>query len=162
MDRIGWHTVTRRLLIVCLTLGAVLMLVACGGDSEARPAIRGPVPQEAQVISVAQEIFPEVHPGVFGACPLHVMDAGCPMTMRLQDRLLEAKISICRCQNGSSTREIEVDAYPGGAVAHVIMYEGRVTYNLIMVMDDGALLVGDVTCGGDARTSIYNDPVGPC
>jgi hypothetical protein len=86
------------------------------------------------------------------------MDAPCPLTERLRDRLAELQVTICRCQNGSATREIDVEVLPGGAVAHVTMYEGRATYDLIMVLDeDGHLLVDDQTCNGDPKTSIYND-----
>lgn len=164
MDRVGWHTVTRRLLIVCLTLGAALMLAACGGDSSsaAKPAIASPIPHEAQVIAVVDEIFPEAHPGVYGYCSVSRADADCPMTERLTQRLLDEKMPICRCQNASSTRQIEVETYEGGAVAHVSMYEGRVTYDLVMVLNDDELLVDDQTCNGDAATSIYNSPVRIC
>ena len=165
MQRIGWHPLSRKVLVVCLMFGACLMLMACGGESSEanKPAIAWPIPHEAQAVAVAEEIFPEAHPGVYGHCSLHLMDVGCPMTLRLQDRLLDAKVSICRCQNGSGTRKIEVERYEGGAVAHVTMYEGHATYDLIMVLDDdGVLLVDDQTCNGDPKTSIYNDPLGPC
>ena len=157
MDRIGWHPLTRRVLIACLALGTALMLVACSGDSGhgANPA--APTPTEPQVIATAEDVFPG-SPGSYGACT-EIMDASCPLTQRLWDRLAElGGMKICRCQNGSATREIEVEVRPGGALAHVTMYEGRATYDLIMVLtEDGTLLVDDQTCNGDPKTSIYND-----
>jgi hypothetical protein len=132
------------------------MAVACGGDSEGEVRPATPAPTEAQVIAAAEAVFPG-SPGSYGACT-DLMDAPCPLTRRLQARLAELGTKICRCQNGSATRDIEVEVRPGGAVAHVTMYEGRATYDLIMVLDgDGTLLVDDQTCNGDSKTSIYND-----
>jgi hypothetical protein len=77
--------------------------------------------------------------------------------------LIDTGMPICRCQNGSSTRQIEVETYEGGAIAHVTMYEGRTTYDLIMVLnEDGSLLVDDQTCNGNITSSIYNDPIELC
>jgi hypothetical protein len=137
-------------------IGLVLMAVACGGDSEGRGNPVTPAPTEAQAIAAAEAVFPG-SPGSYGACT-ELMDAPCPLTRRLSDRLSELRTKICRCQNGSATREIDVEVRPGSAVAHVTMYEGLATYDLIMVLDeDGNLLVDDQTCNGDPKTSIYND-----
>ena len=85
------------------------------------------------------------------------------MTARLQNRLGDLQMTLCRCQNGSSTRQVTVETYRGGAVAHVAMYQGRATYDLIMVVDEhNTLLVHDQTCNGDPKTSIYINPVEIC
>jgi hypothetical protein len=156
MERTNHHSWSLALAMACAGLGLALMAVACGGDSEGRGNPVTPAPTEAQVIAAAEAVFPG-SPGSYGACT-ELMDAPCPLTRRLWDRLSELRAKICRCQNGSATREIEAEVRPGGAIAHVTMYEGRATYDLIMVLDEeGNLLVDDQTCNGDPRTSIYND-----
>ena len=161
MERTRRNSWSRTLAIAGLGIALTLMAVACSGDSEGRGRPATPAPTEAQVIAAAEAVFPG-SPGRYGACT-ELMDAPCPLTRRLWDRLSELRAKICRCQNGSGTREIEVEVRPGGAIAHVTMYEGRATYDLIMILDeDGYLLVDDQTCNGDAKTSIYNDPMVLC
>jgi hypothetical protein len=156
MERTQHRSWSRRLAITCAAIGLALLVVACGGDSEGRASPATPTPTEAQVIAAAEAVFPG-SPGSYGACT-ELMDAPCPLTRRLWDRLTELRTKICRCQNGSATREIEVEVRPGGAIAHVTMYEGRAIYDLVMILDeDGYLLVDDQTCNGDPKTSIYND-----
>ena len=161
MERTRRNSWSCTIAIACLGLGLALMAVACGGDSEGSGRPATPAPSEAQAIAAAENVFPGT-PGSYGACT-DLMDAPCPLTVRLQDRLRELETKICRCRNGSATREIEVEVRPGGAIAHVTMYEGHATYDLIMVLDeDGVLLVDDQTYNGDPKTSIYNDPMVLC
>jgi len=156
MERAHHRIWSRIFAITCAGIGLTLLAVACGGDSEGSGRPTTPAPTEAQAIAAAEAVFPG-NPGSYGACT-ELMDAPCPLTKRLQDRLRELDTKICRCRNGSGTREIEVEVRPGGAVARVTMYEGRATYDLIMILDeDGNLLVDDQTCNGDPKTSIYND-----
>jgi hypothetical protein len=83
------------------------------------------------------------------------------MTDRLKAHLTAQRMTLCRCQNPSDTREITAESSHTGGVAHIKM--GRIGFDLIIVNVAGKLLVDDEYClGKGPSTSIYVTPTVGC
>jgi hypothetical protein len=140
-------------------------------------ATRGPPPRpsvasatavrtisEAELIGVAQAIFPEVTGGFFVGCDT-LANAECPVTDRLRQRLdSDSFVRLCRCQNASDTREIEplVERLDdGGGIVRVTLYEANTSYDLVVIAGAAGWLLDDQYCAGRPETSIYAD-ASPC
>jgi len=96
---------------------------------------------------------------------------GCPITARLQHRLLQHPTEgpdggadpICRCQNIAPTRVTLLNVK--GSVAHVNVrwaFQLPETITFVVVLQHKVWLVDDQFCSGYPNTSIYKSPVGPC
>jgi hypothetical protein len=118
------------------------------------------VDEQAAAHSVADDTFPKIGQA-YSVCGLSGDTSKCPFTERLKTRLLQARANLCRCQNPSSDRIIGADATLVGWTAHVRMF-GHWTVDLLLVRDNGELLVDDEVCAGAApSTSIYSS-LAPC
>lgn len=137
-------------------------LSACNSNPSASsgnpPAPASPSARtSAELTAVADQIFPySAESKIYRVCGANGDTSACPMTERLKARLMALKITLCRCQNLSTTREITTESRPTGGVAHVKLYEGRLGFDLIIVNVAGKLLVDDEEClGKGPSTSIY-------
>jgi hypothetical protein len=169
-----------RVLVVAIF---TLALSACGSavnsassshpSATARPSA-SPNPADVQaLLHVADQAIPfyaelDGCPG----CPKYKVYAGCehfggqwsyahcPDTPRLQAYFQQHSYSLCRtCTQGSPARSMTAEVTPTGGVVHVVLYDGLLKLDLIMVKVNGQYLVDDSTCtGGGPDTSIYNPP----
>ena len=177
-----------RMAAIASIAGLGLLLLACGRDDSPAPGPASPAtgeptaivatevptpmaepPTATPVVAITDEeliaIAEAVYPGeaVYASCDVTV-DGVCPVTSRLKARLADADVLLCRCQNGSATREIDVlpdRLEDGGGVVRVTMWEGNWGFDLVVVPVDGVWLVDDQRCAGRPETSIY-DYAGPC
>jgi hypothetical protein len=164
-----------------LAAGALIALatglIACGGGDPPAAADRGgttapssevtpttepptevPVNEvtDAELIVLAEAIYPG--DTAFASCDIGGNTANCPVTERLADTLKDPNTLLCRCQNGSTTREIAVipERLPdGGGIVRVSMWEGRVRFDLVVVHEGDEWLVDDQYCSGRPETSIH-------
>ncbi|HUZ02437.1 MAG TPA: hypothetical protein VMU89_18985 [Thermomicrobiaceae bacterium] len=133
---------------------------AGGATSPASPAT-GTV-SVAALVAIGEQLFPATPDG---AAYIECSNGGnvyanCPITDRLQQRLQQAMVTLCRCQNPAQTRTVAADATATGGVIHVSL--GSQRFDLVAVQVGGRLLVDDQRCqGGGASTSIYSD-IAPC
>ncbi len=164
-----------RIGLIFVVFAVSAMAVACGGKSTNKAASSaGATPAGAsvdQLVAIGQAMYPQVKsdlPGdTYGVCGGG--HAACPVTARLQKRFDEVANSpdfnanpICRCQNGSDSRSISVEAKGSGGTVHVSLFRGSVNFDLIVINDGGKLLVDDQMCtDGGPETSIYKSPQ-PC
>jgi hypothetical protein len=81
----------------------------------------------------------------------------CPVTDRLKTRLMQANLTLCRCQNPSLAFDVNAMPTQTGGVAHVILGTNfPAKMDLVIVQTAGKLLVDDEICtGGGASTSIF-------
>lgn len=150
----------RKLIVLMAGLAA---LAACGQPAAAgvaggkgEPGVGVPVQSitAPEASALADQVFPLIRPyGYFGVCGSDGQTAACPYTERLKARLAATQTTLCRCQNPSSTREIKAGSGPGAV--DVLMYGGSVSYRLLLVRQDGKLLVDDELCGDRPQSSIY-------
>ena len=103
-------------------------------------------------------------------------DTSCPLTPRLATRLFAVPSPnavgpgpvdyLCRCQNpASQAMSLTGEVTATGGVAHVALYPDvhAIKIDLIMVVQDGQLLVDDMVCtGGGPSTSVYAAQLAPC
>ena len=103
-------------------------------------------------------------------------DPSCPLTSRLAARLFAVRTPnavgpgpvdyFCRCQNpASKAMNLTGEVTPTGGVAHVALYPDvhAIKIDLIIVQQDGQLLVDDMQCtGGGPSTSVYAAQLAPC
>jgi hypothetical protein len=118
---------------------------------------------DGELVAIAEALFPAVGNVAFAACDNYV-DGACPITPRLEARVADPNVPLCRCQNGSGSREIE--ALPerfedGGGIVRVTMWEGTTSFDVVVVKAGGEWLVDDHYCAGKPETSIY-EYAGPC
>jgi hypothetical protein len=117
-----------------------------------------------ELISLAEIVFPAVGPLTFVSCD-NLVDRECPFTERLQARVADPNVDMCRCQNSSTTREIEPlqgRRSDGGGIVRVSVFNGGLVHDLVVVRSpDGGWLVDDEYCAGRPDTSIY-EYAGPC
>jgi hypothetical protein len=152
-----------------------ILAMACGGDnggppsptstpslesatSEPSTAVTVPEITDDELIAIAEAVFPG--DTFFGGCD-NGPDGQCPVTERLQARIADPNVLLCRCQNGSSTRVIEplpVRLDDGGGIVRVTMWEGSTSFDLVVVPTDGGWLVDDEYCAGRPDTSIHVYP----
>ena len=172
-------------LAIAIAVLAPAALAACAstaqssGSSSSTPVVQSPVQSPvnsplapaspanttAEVLAVAERIFPGPHPG---GCDWRDRSA-CPVTDRLAARLDQLvqppKVGpgpiapFCRCQNVPAlSAEFDPEVTPTGGVAHMTL--GALKLDLIMVRERGKLLVDDTQCTGrGSSTSIYADLV---
>ncbi len=118
-----------------------------------------PAVSDAELIALAEAIFPEVGEGLlYVGCDTRA-DIECPITDHLRLRLASPGVILCRCQNSSNRRDIEALAgrsQDGGGVVRVTMFLDT-SYDLVVVRDGGEWLVDDEYCAGQPATSIYQD-----
>ncbi len=122
-----------------------------------------PVVSDAELIALAEAIFPKVGDSIYAACDTRT-DLDCPITTRLRLRVASPDVRLCRCQNASNTREIEAldeRSDDGGGIVRVTMYQGNTIYDLVVVREGGDWRVDDEYCAGQPETSIY-EVAGPC
>jgi hypothetical protein len=99
---------------------------------------------------------------VYADCALYSGGWGysrCPITPRLLAYFQQQRpYGLCRsCTQGSPTRTMTAELTPTGGVVHVVLYDGLLKLDLIMVKLNGQYLIDDSTCtGGGPQTSIYN------
>jgi hypothetical protein len=107
----------------------------------------------AEVQAVAERVFPGPHPA---GCNWRDRST-CPITGRLAARLERLSqppkvgpgpiVLLCRCQNvPAPTAQFDPEVTPAGGVAHVTL--GALKLDLIMLEDNGELLVDDTQCTG--------------
>ena len=103
-------------------------------------------------------------------------DSSCPLTPRLAHRLFAIRTPsavgpgpvdyFCRCQNpASKAMTVTGEVTATGGVAHVALYPDvhAIKIDLIMVVQDGQLLVDDMQCtGGGPSTSVYSAQLALC
>jgi hypothetical protein len=107
---------------------------------------------------LAEGVFPAVAPLTYASCDDRV-DRECPITPRLESRLADPSVRLCRCQNTSTTREIEAlrgRRSDGGGFVRVTLFNGGLSHDLVVVRGpDGEWLVDDEYCADRPDTSIY-------
>jgi hypothetical protein len=109
-------------------------------------------------VAVAKIIFPYFPQYYYYAvCGANSDLSNCPVTERLKTRLMQAHLTLCRCQNPALSFDVTAAPTQTGGVAHVILGDQfPVKMDLIIVQTDGKLLVDDEICtGGGSSTSIY-------
>jgi hypothetical protein len=118
---------------------------------------------DEELSAIGETIFPAVGDVGFAACD-NLQDAECPLTDRLRLRVSDPNVRLCRCQNISSTREVEPLSErreDGGGIVRVTLYEGTTSHDLVVVASGGEWLVDDDFCTGRPETSIH-EYEGPC
>jgi hypothetical protein len=96
----------------------------------------------------------------------------CPLTARLEARLTSrtghfppryGAGAFCRCLAVSADIAVSAALGRDEATAHVRLFGGSQTVDLLLVRSSGYLLVDDIQCGGKgSSSSIYIDPIPPC
>jgi hypothetical protein len=154
---------TRIAILVVLLAG----LSACSGNpsgsSASATASASPSATSTPALqAVAEQIFPySAEFKYYVVCGSNGDVSTCPMTDRLKAHLTAQRMTLCRCQNPSDTREITAESSNTGGVAHIKM--GRIGFDLIIVNVAGKLLVDDEYClGKGPSTSIYVTPTVGC
>jgi uncharacterized protein YvpB len=147
---------------VVVSLG---VLAACGGPAAtgATPSA-APVPSVAALEAVGGQVFPK-HPQYAyyvecvnfrenGVGPADGNDySACPLTDRMRARLVQKQTHLCPCEvNPSTTREIKAQPRPGGGRLTVLLYEGHVQIQLLVVLVAGKLLVNAQPAKGSFET----------
>lgn len=118
------------------------------------------VPEQAEAHSVADDTFPYVGHS-YSVCGLNGDTSKCPFTERLKTRLQQARATLCRCQNPWNDRTIGADATLVGWTAHVRM-GGAWKFDLLLVRENGQLLVDDEVCAGAGPSTSIFASVAPC
>jgi hypothetical protein len=149
----------------CIVVGVAAVAVAlsaCGppqstGGPVTTSATSGWVTTE-QIVALAETVFPkEAQYAYYGVCGGDANVSACPYTDRLKARLTELRGTLLRgAQNPSLTREVTAEIMsPNAGIAHVRLFQGRMTLDVWAVRRGEALLVDDETCAGRKDTSIY-------
>jgi hypothetical protein len=149
-------------LIVVGVAAVTVALSACGppqstGGPVTTPATSGSVTTQ-QIVALAETVFPkEAQYGYYGVCGGDANVSACPYTDRLKARLTELRGTLLRgAQNPSQTREVTAEIMsPNAGIAHVRLFQGRMTLDVWVVRRGEVLLVDDETCAGRKDTSIY-------
>ena len=135
------------------------------------------VPHAAASVTVSdvEAVANKIYGGTYHmGCTMN--DTSCPLTPRLATRLFAVRTPnavgpgpvdyFCRCQNpASKAMSLSGEVTPTGGVAHVTLYPDvhAIKIDLIMVVQDGQLLVDDMQCtGGGRSTSVYAAQLAPC
>ena len=132
-----------------------------------------PVVAVADVEAVARQVYHGQYPM---GCSMN--DRACPITRRLAARVFAVATPhpgveqpgpadpFCRCQNpGSRSMSVAGEVTAAGGVAHVTLYPDAhpIRIDLVMLEQDGRLLVDDMRCtGGGPATSVYAATLVPC
>ena len=165
-----------------VALVALGLLAACGASSAPTASSNPAAPQAAtsatsvsaasapiatpaatadDIRHVGQLIFPGPHPA---GCDWHNRGV-CPVTERLAARLTEITQPspggpgpvppFCRCQNVPAPAAVVVgEVTPTGGIAHITL--GAPRFDVVVVNQDGRLLVDDVQCAGRGpATGLY-------
>ena len=133
---------------------------------QARPAF-----SVADVEAVARQVFAGDYP-----MGCRTNDPACPITERLRAKVFAVPSpnavgpgpidSFCRCQNPAShSMSVVGELTDNGGVAHVALYPDvhAIKLDLIMVSQNGTLLVDDMQCTGKgSSTSVYAAQLAPC
>jgi hypothetical protein len=109
-------------------------------------------------VAVAKAIFPYFPQySYYSVCGANNDLSQCPVTDRLKTRLMQANLTLCRCQNPALSFDATAAPTQTGGVAHVILGDQLpVKMDLLIVQTAGKLLVDDEICtGGAPSTSIY-------
>jgi hypothetical protein len=109
-------------------------------------------------VAVAKAIFPYFPQySYYSVCGANNDLSQCPVTDRLKTRLMQANLTLCRCQNPALSFDATAAPTQTGGVAHVILGDQLpVKMDLVIVQTAGKLLVDDEICtGGGPSTSIY-------
>jgi hypothetical protein len=152
---------------------AVITLAACrsAAPTSASASPTANAADASALLAVADQAIP-FYPTLNGCpgCPknnvfadcAHMDSAGwgyshCPITPKLLAYFGQRPYGLCRtCTQGSPTRTMTADLTPSGGVVHVVLYDGLLKLDLIMVKLNGRYLVDDSTCTrGGPQTSIY-------
>jgi hypothetical protein len=151
-----------RKLIVVVVAAVAVALSACGPSQPTGAPASTPSPSDSvrtqQITTLVEQVFPKVpaQQDAYGVCGADGNVSSCPYTDRLKARLTELRVTLCRCQNLSLTREITVEIMsPAVGIAHVNLFQGRTKLDLWIVQSGEALLVDDEICAGRKDTSIY-------
>jgi hypothetical protein len=147
-----------KVVVPAMTVG--ILLAAC--DAGSADTQRSPLPlMPSDLVAVTLKVFPfiadEDHRG-YTVCGLSGDLSPCPLTDRLKQRLTQAKITLCPCQNPASSLDVTATPTQTGGVAHVLLGFGarQIRLDLVIVQSGGQLLVDDEICtGGGPSTSIY-------
>jgi hypothetical protein len=117
----------------------------------------------ARLMEVGDQVFPYSAQGaVYGVCGASGDLTPCPYTERLKARLMEARATLCRCQNASQTRVMSAEVTNFGGVIHVALFNGSVNFDLRVLDQNGRLLVEDQTCMGRGPESSIYQTLGLC
>jgi hypothetical protein len=153
-----------------------LIAVAVACSSTAKPvestptappstAASNPAITEAEVLAVAAQVYPKQN-GYYGVCGGNGNLESCPYSDRLKARLQETKQNLVRgAQNPSLTFAASADLVGPNTsivIAHVVLFEGRMHFDLWITRQGGRVVVDDQICSGRKETSIYANPVVAC
>ena len=150
-----------RKLIVVGFAAVAASFSACGPSQSTGGPVTAPAPPGSvtsqQITALAETVFPnEAQYAYYGVCGVDGNVTACPYTDRLKARLTELRATLTRAQNPSQTREITAEILsPNAGIAHVRLFQGRMTLDLWVVRRGETLLVDDEICGGRKDTSIY-------
>ena len=135
------------------------------------PLFPQPALMVADIEAVARQVFAGEYP-----MGCRTNDPACPITQRLAARVFAVPSpnavgpgpvnSFCRCQNPASrSMTVTGEVTGNGGVAHVALYPDvhAIKVDLIMVSQNGTLLVDDMQCTGRGpSTSVYAAQLAPC
>jgi len=118
---------------------------------------------EAEVLAVAAQVYPKQN-GSYGVCGVDGNPESCPYSDRLKARLKETKQNLLRsAQNPTLTYAASAELLdPNTAIAHVVLFGGRMNFDLWITRQADRLVVDDQICSGRKETSIYATPVVAC
>jgi uncharacterized protein YvpB len=149
------------LLAGCSVPGTGAQPSSAGLASTAAPVSTPAVLDTAGVILTGDAAFPMVPGGTsFYDCGFDGDLSDCPITDRLQARLVSANITLCSCNQPSIDRALTAELVDGRGIAHVQLYGGLLKLDLVIVPVGTRLLVDDERLtGGGNEGSIYASPV---
>jgi hypothetical protein len=160
-----------RFLLVC---SLIPVAVAC--SSTAKPVESTPTASpssaasnagitQAEVLAVAAQVYPKQN-GYYSVCGVDGNLESCPYSDRLKARLQETKQNLVRgAQNPSLTFAASADMVGPNTsivIAHVVLFEGRMHFDLWITRQGDRLVVDDQICTGRKETSIYATPIVAC
>ena len=118
---------------------------------------------QAEMLAVGAQVYPKQN-GYYGVCGGDGNPESCPYSDRLKARLRETKQTLLRgAQNPSSTFAASADVLsPNAGTVHVVLFEGRMKFDLWITQQGDRLVVDDQICTGRKDTSIYATPVAAC
>jgi hypothetical protein len=151
-----------RLLIAA---GLVGLALAC----QSAPPTPAPTLARADPADSVRALLPVGGSACYGADPsaLFQRAKGCPVTARLESRLrsddTRGSNPVCRCQS-ADPMTFAPAAVSGSTATVTVNVSARTSYTLVFTLaaDGDRWVVDDITCGGNAATSIYLTPIRSC
>src|SRR5467141_682005 len=153
---------TRVWVVVALTFNGVAVGGALAVSGSGSPQVQAPT--VAALVAVGSQVFPKdpqypyyvecVNLPENGVAPPSGNDySACPLTDRLRARLVQKQTHLCPCEvNPSTTREIKAEPRPTGGRLKVLLYDGHVQIELIVLSVRGMLLVNAQPAKGSFET----------